>query len=64
MKKILKEKLLLKIINDFNDKIIVFTKYKPTIAFLEKLLKQNGYKVAVFHGGMTRKEKETQINIF
>jgi len=59
-----KGKTLLKIINDFNDKIIVFTKYKPTIGFLEKLLKQNGYKVAVFHGGMTRKEKEVQINHF
>jgi SNF2 family DNA or RNA helicase len=59
-----KGKTLLKIINDFNDKIIIFTKYKPTIGFLEKLLKESNYKVAVFHGGMTRKEKETQINYF
>lgn len=59
-----KGRTLLKIIDDFNDKIIVFTKYKPTIEFLEKLLKEKGYKVAVFHGGMTRKEKETQINNF
>ncbi len=59
-----KGKTLLKIINDFHDKIIVFTKYKPTIEFLEKLLKKNNYKVAVFHGGMSRKEKETQINYF
>lgn len=59
-----KGRTLLKIIDDFNDKIIVFTKYKPTIEFLENLLKEKGYKVAVFHGGMTRKEKETQINNF
>ncbi|MTK11490.1 MAG: SWF/SNF helicase family protein, partial [Clostridiaceae bacterium] len=57
-------KTLMKIIEDFNDKIIVFTKYKPTIQFLEQLLKQNNYKVAVFHGGMTRKEKEAQIDYF
>ncbi|MEQ8199677.1 MAG: DEAD/DEAH box helicase, partial [Clostridiaceae bacterium] len=55
-----KGKTLLKIIDDFNDKIIIFTKYKPTIEFLEKLLKENGHKTAVFHGGMTRKEKEIQ----
>lgn len=59
-----KGKTLMKIIEDFNDKIIVFTKYKPTIEFLEQLLKQNNYKVAVFHGGMTRKEKEAQIDYF
>lgn len=59
-----KGKTLMKIIDDFNDKIIVFTKYKPTIEFLEQLLKQNNYKTAVFHGGMTRKEKEAQIDYF
>lgn len=59
-----KGKTLLKIIDDFNEKIIVFTKYKSTIEFLEKLLKENNYEVAVFHGGMTRKEKETQISRF
>ena len=52
------------IINDFNDKIIVFTKYKTTVKFLEKLLKQNGYKTAVFYGGMTRREKDGQIENF
>lgn len=55
---------LMDIINGFNDKIIVFTKYKTTIKFLEKLLKQNGYKTAIFYGGMTRKEKENQIEYF
>ena len=55
---------LINIINGFNDKIIVFTKYKTTIKFLEKLLKQNDYKTAVFYGGMTRKEKENQIEYF
>lgn len=43
---------------------IVFTKYKTTVKFLEKLLKQNGYKIAVFYGGMTRREKDGQIENF
>lgn len=59
-----KGKKLMDIINDFNDKIIVFTKYKTTVKFLEKLLKQNGYKTAVFYGGMTRREKDGQIENF
>ncbi|MHC6178803.1 DEAD/DEAH box helicase [Clostridium sp. JNZ X4-2] len=59
-----KGKKLIDIINGFNDKIIVFTKYKTTIKFLEKLLKQKGYKTAIFYGGMTRKEKENQIEYF
>ena len=59
-----KGKELIKIINDFGDKVIVFTKYKTTVEFLKKLLKQNGYEVAIFHGGMTRREKENQIEYF
>ncbi|OAA83195.1 DEAD/DEAH box helicase [Clostridium ljungdahlii] len=59
-----KGKELIKIISDFGDKVIVFTKYKTTVEFLKNLLKQNGYEVAVFHGGMTRREKENQIEYF
>ncbi|MBV4438626.1 DEAD/DEAH box helicase [Clostridium tyrobutyricum] len=59
-----KGKELMRIIDNFDDKIIVFTKYKTTIEFLEKLLKQQGYDIAIFHGGMTRKEKENQIEYF
>lgn len=59
-----KGKELIKIINDFGDKVIVFTKYKTTVRFLKELLEQNRFQVAIFHGGMTRKEKEHQIEYF
>ncbi|MDC3425041.1 SNF2-related protein [Aquibacillus sp. 3ASR75-11] len=55
---------LVHILRDFNDKMLVFTKYKSTQKFLASLLKERGFKVAEFHGGLKRKEKEEQITFF
>lgn len=59
-----KIKQLIEILTDFNDKMLIFTKYKSTQTFLTKVLKQNGFKVAEFHGGLKRKEKEEQVAYF
>ncbi|WP_335871118.1 DEAD/DEAH box helicase [Bacillus sp. 2205SS5-2] len=55
---------LISILTDFNDKMLIFTKYKSTQAFLARVLKENGFKVAEFHGGLRRKEKEDQVTFF
>ncbi len=44
--------------------MIVFTKYKSTQTFLTSVLQKNGFKVAEFHGGLKRKEKEAQVAYF
>lgn len=53
-----------KIIDKFNDKIIVFTKYKTTLEYIVKYLNDIGIDTAKFHGGLKRKEKEAQIEFF
>lgn len=53
-----------KILDDFNDKMIVFTKYKNTQEFIVNYLKNARFEVAEFHGGLKRKEKEAQIEYF
>lgn len=59
-----KVRQLLKILMEFKDKVIIFTKYKGTQQFITDLLRENGYKVAEFHGELRRKEKEAQIESF
>lgn len=55
---------LLKLINDFEDKMLVFTKYKATQEYISSFLMNLGFEVAQFHGGLRRKEKEEQIQYF
>ncbi|MFT8873016.1 MAG: SNF2-related protein [Sporolactobacillus sp.] len=55
---------LLDIIDAFKDQVIVFTKYRDTQRLLIDLLRQKGLKVAAFHGGLRRKEKEEQVAYF
>ncbi|HEY5560630.1 MAG TPA: SNF2-related protein [Clostridiaceae bacterium] len=59
-----KAKQLLKIIKEFNDKVIVFTKYKETQKFISTFLRENGFNVAEFHGQLKRREKEEEIEKF
>lgn len=59
-----KMRQLTTILSDFNDKMLVFTKYKATQSFLAQTLKDKGFKVAEFHGGLPRKEKESQVQYF
>lgn len=55
---------LIKILSDFDDKMIVFTKFKSTQKYLSELLRTRGFKVAEFHGGLRRKDKEYQVHYF
>ncbi|WP_449355335.1 DEAD/DEAH box helicase [Virgibacillus natechei] len=55
---------LVNVLKEFNDKIIVFTKFASTQAYISNLLKERGFQVAEFHGGLRRKEKEEQVTFF
>jgi len=59
-----KIKQLHSIIEKFNDKLIVFTKYRATQEYIVGYLKKAGIEVAEFHGGLRRKDKEEQIEYF
>ncbi|MDC3418571.1 DEAD/DEAH box helicase [Aquibacillus salsiterrae] len=55
---------LISILKKFDGKMLIFTKYKSTQQFLANLLRDEGFRVAEFHGGLKRKEKEEQIAYF
>lgn len=55
---------LVSILTEFKDKMIVFTKFSSTQAYLTTLLKKRGFEIAEFHGGLRRKEKEEQVAFF
>lgn len=52
------------IISAFQDKMIVFTKYRTTQEVLACALRDRGFRVAEFHGGLQRKDKEREIAFF
>lgn len=54
----------LKILNNFKDKMLIFTKYTSTQEAIVEFLRKNNYRVAVFNGQMKRSEKETQVEFF
>ena len=55
---------LVSILTEFQDKMIVFTKFASTQRYISKVLKERGFQVAEFHGGLRRKEKEEQVAFF
>ena len=55
---------LLQILEEFPDKLVVFTQFRATQEMLRKLLAGAGHDVAVFHGGLSRLEKEAVIDHF
>jgi SNF2 family DNA or RNA helicase len=55
---------LLEVLDEFPDKLVVFTQFRATQAMLAGQLAAAGHDVAVFHGGLTRLEKEAAIGRF
>ncbi|SDI74655.1 DEAD/DEAH box helicase [Natribacillus halophilus] len=55
---------LISILSATNEKTLVFTKYQKTQQLLAWVLKEQGFRVAEFHGGLKRKEKEEQVDFF
>jgi SNF2 family DNA or RNA helicase len=55
---------LLRILDEFPDKMVVFTQFRATQEMLRTTLASAGHDVAVFHGGLNRMEKESAIEQF
>ncbi len=55
---------LLQIIKQFDDKVIVFTKFAETLSFLESYLSAHGIDHVSFHGGLKRADKEASLRRF
>ena len=49
---------------EFPDKLVIFTQFRATQDMLAELLLERGEDLAVFHGGLTRMEKERAIELF
>jgi len=55
---------LLGLLNEFPNKMVIFTQFRATQEFLQRQLGEAGHDVALFHGGLTRLEKEAAIERF
>ncbi len=55
---------LVRLLRHTQDKVIIFTAFQQTRAFLMELLRREGFAVTTFHGSMRRAEKEQAINDF
>jgi SNF2 family DNA or RNA helicase len=55
---------LLALLQEFPDKMVIFTQFRATQGLLVEHLTAAGHEVAVFHGGLSRMEKEAAIAAF
>lgn len=55
---------LLRLLTEFPDKMVVFTQFRATQDMLADRLKEAGHEAAVFHGGLSRLEKEAAVERF
>ncbi|MEX2290468.1 MAG: SNF2-related protein [Mycobacteriales bacterium] len=49
---------------DRGEKVVVFTAYRQTLALLEDALAEAGVPAAVYHGALSRQEKERAVTAF
>lgn len=59
-----KARMLLELLSRQDGKVIIFTGFQSTRAYLFELLTDAGLEAATFHGGMRRAEKEQAIKDF
>ncbi len=59
-----KNKMLMKIIKAYNEKIIVFVKYKGTVDHLAEFLEWHNISFSLFHGAMNNSQKDAGIEAF
>ncbi len=55
---------LLSLLDEVSDKMVIFTQFRATQELLERRITAAGHHVAVFHGGLSRLEKEAAIDQF
>ncbi|CAG9619251.1 DEAD/DEAH box helicase [Sutcliffiella rhizosphaerae] len=59
-----KAEKVLELINEVNDKVIIFTEYRATQMYLQWFLKQNGITSVPFRGGFKRGKKDWMRELF
>jgi SNF2 family DNA or RNA helicase len=59
-----KEARLLELLDDFPDKVVLFTQFRATQDRLYEVLGEAGVEVALFHGGLSRMQKEAAVRDF
>lgn len=55
---------LLELLGEFPDKMVIFTQFRATQQMLAERLAAAGHDAALFHGGLTRLEKEAAVARF
>ena len=55
---------LLGLLDETGDKMVIFTQFRATQDLIQRRLTEAGHAVAVFHGGLSRLEKEAAIERF
>jgi SNF2 family DNA or RNA helicase len=55
---------LLDLLGEVGDKMVVFTQFRATQELIQRRLGDAGHDVAVFHGGLSRLEKEAAVERF
>jgi len=55
---------LLALLGEFPDKMVIFTQFRRTQQMLAERLQAAGHELALFHGGLTRMEKEAAVARF
>jgi SNF2 family DNA or RNA helicase len=55
---------LLELLEEFPDKMVIFTQFRATQELLAERLAAAGHAVTVFHGGLSRLEKEKAVEAF
>ncbi len=55
---------LMQLLEEFPDKMVIFTQFRATQDMLVRRLTERGHDVAVFHGGLSRLDKERAIEAF
>ncbi len=55
---------LLHLLRDFPDKVVVFTQFRETQRVLQRRLEEAGIEVSLFHGALSRLQKEDAVRQF
>ncbi len=59
-----KGQVLMEIVKNLNEKVIIFTQFRGTQDYIVKMLRDEGYSVAVFNGQMSQADKDACIEDF
>jgi len=55
---------LIGLLGEFDDKMVIFTQFRATQELIQRRLTEARHNVAVFHGGLSRLEKEAAVERF